>query len=102
MAKPDEEDDLLLGNYRTQRSVDYSRHEVRDVGQVACKHCYAQYGSARDGYTTALEIEHEETTGDYTMINADDVHDQAEEADVSLSELFPGPTWEEIIRDDNS
>lgn len=49
MAKPDEEDDLLLGNYRTQRSVDYSRHEVRDVGQVACKHCYALDGKHDPG-----------------------------------------------------
>lgn len=43
--KPDEDDSLLLGNYRSQRRVDYSSKEVRDVGQVVCKHCYALDGA---------------------------------------------------------
>lgn len=40
MANKDEEDSLLLGNYRTERHVDYSTKKVRDVAQVVCTGCY--------------------------------------------------------------
>jgi len=36
--KPDD-DDVLLGSHKSERSVPYSDKPVRDVAQVYCKQC---------------------------------------------------------------
>ena len=59
---------------------------------------YAQSGSPRDGYSTAVEIEHADGTGEYTLINAEDVAEADKPDEAALSEVFSGPTWDEIVR----